>query len=580
MNPLRPLPLLALALLGCPVSPANDKADDTGSGGYRETGDVEETGETGDTAGDTADSAEDTAVDTAGDTADTGEEIGLAALVAWPARLVVNPGATYSLRVVAEQKSGERDVYTTATFASDDATIADVDAAGLVTAMGEGTTTLRVAAEGLETTVEVEVRAAMEARVTILNASTGLPIEKASVWNADVEYKTDASGLAVVAVTTAGPTTFTTWKDIDTAAISLVDTVNREITLSVPVVADLSPTAQLHGPVDFAGVEDASFGEEVFGLAAASVQGDLPLFEIDDLLGPNRTLTYYGVNVDVPSNLFVEGYLDDYYAGAWPGSVGVWGLGGPVAISDLSAGLNGTGDAMALIIDNIDRMSWGGSIGYVATAGSTTEAPLAPATAFSATAHLALPSLSSGFDGTEEQLVCTFDETPDGYLLTGLGLGAGVLDIDRIPTGSVSGATGSAVWTMAQVGGIGSGGGVAISVADDDGGTVTFPDFQDVPTIDAWTPSSRELQFTVDPDATFVRVTMEDNDGVIHYLYFDGSWTGLVEKHNWEFQRNNADVFVESYTILEGNLEEWIATGTLDPEGLGVTTVSRNRLVK
>ncbi len=577
----RPLPLLALSLLGCPESPEG-KETDTAGGGYRETGDALDTSDTSGHTGDTALDTDDTNGHTGetGDTADTGDETGLAELAVWPARIVVNPGATYALRVVAEDSSGERAAYTTAAFSADDTAVATVDAAGLVTAAAEGITTLRVAAEGLETTVEVEVRAAMEARVTILNASTGLPLEKASVWNNEVEYRTDAAGLAVVAVATAGPTTFTTWKDIDTVAISVVDTVNREFTIRVPVLADLTPTSQLHGSVDFTGVEDAGFGEEVFGLAAASVQGDLPLFEIDDLLGPDRILTYYGVEVNVPSNIFVEGYLDDYYAGAWPGRAGVWGLGGPVAISDLTAGLNGTGDAMALIIDNIDRMTWGGSIGYSTTAGSTTEAPLAPSNAFSDTAHVALPTLSAGFDGTEEQLVCTFDETTDGYLLTGLGLGAGVLDIDRIAPGSVGSATGSSVWTMAQVGGIGSGAGVAISVADDVDGTVTFPDFQDVPTIDAWTPSTRELQFTVDPDATFVRVTMEDDDGVMHYLYFDGSWTGLVDKHNWEFQRNNTDVYVESYAILDGNLESWIAESTLDPEGLGVTTVSRNRLSK
>jgi hypothetical protein len=577
MSSFRASLLLPLALYGCPVTTPDDKGDDSGSGGYRETGNAPDTADTADTAIDTAvDTAEDT-----GDTAeDTGEVVGLAELLAWPTHIVVNPGATYALRVVAEQNAGGRDVYTGATFTSDDPAVAEVSADGTVTAVAEGTTTLRVSAEGLEATVSVEVRAAMEARVTILNGSTGLPIEKASVFCADVEYRTDASGLAVVAVTTPGPTTFTTWKDIDTVAISLVDTVNRDITIRVPVVADLSPTAQLHGEVDFAGVGDASFGEEVFGLAAASVQTDLPLFDIEDLLGLDRTLNYYGVEVDVPSNLFVEGYLEDYYAGAWPGTAGVWGLGGPVAISDLTAGLNGTGDAMALIIDNIDRMRWGGSTGYTTTVGGTTEAPLAPSNAFGDSVHIALPSLSTGFEGTEEQLVCTFDDTADGYLLTGLGLGAGVVDVDRVAPGSVGGATGSAVWTMAQVGGLGSGGGTAVSVAVDDGGTVTFPDFQDVPSIDAWTPSSRELQFTVDPAATFVRVTMEDNEGVIHYLYFDGSWTGLVDKHNWEFQRNNADVFVESYTVLDGNLEQWIADNTLDPVGLGVTTVSRNRLVR
>ncbi|GDX79326.1 hypothetical protein LBMAG42_11370 [Deltaproteobacteria bacterium] len=576
MNPIRTSLLATLVLAGCPVVDAPAKDSDSGLG-YHETGLVEDTADTADsTIEDTSDTGD------SADTADTGEdtavEEGLRALDAWPRAMVVNVGATYALRVAATQNSGDRDLYTGAGFAADDAAVATVDAGGVVTAVGIGTTTIRVTAEGLEADLTIEVREASEAEVTVTNETTGAPIEGASVLTSAGTVLTDAAGQARAPVLDGAPTTFTVWLDDAYYAVSVLDTVSRKLTIPLPVTADQSPTSQLHGAVDFSGIADAALGEEVFGLASGTVQGELPLFEVDDLLGPNRTLDYHGVAVDVPSNLFVEGYLADYYAGVWPGAVGVWGLGGPVPISELAAGLNGTGDAMALIIDHLADFSWSQSGGYTAVSGATTEAPIAPSVAFSDTAHIALPTLSVGFEGTEEQFVCTFDETADGWVLTGLGLDAGVVDVQRVPVGSVSAARGSAVYTLAQVGGLGSGGGVSVATAPDDGGTVLFPDLQDIPVVNLWDHSSRELDVTVDAAATLVRVSFIDTDGLHHQLVTDGSWTGIVDKQNPSFGRGKADVLVESYTVFEGNFEEWVSTGDWNPEHRSPTTVARDTL--
>ena len=562
--------LTILVLAGCPVDPPAAKDTDSGLG-YHETGVLDDTGETGDSSqvetGDTADSGEDTAI-----------EEGLASIDAWPAAMVVNPGATYAVRVVGSQTSGARDVYLLATFASDDPAIAVVDAAGVVTAVALGTTTIRVGAEDFEVQLSVEVRDTLEAAITVTDATTGAPLDGASIFSALGTVVTDSTGLAHVPVTDGHPSTFTVWMDDAYYAVSVLDTVSRAFTVPLPVVADQSPTAELHGSIDFAGILDPGMGAEVMGLASGTIQGELSLFEVEDLLGPDRLLDYYGVEVMVPSNLFVEHFLGDFYAGVWPGPVGVWGLAGPVPIAEFAAGLNGTGDAMALIIDHLGDFTWGHDGGYTAVSGATTEAPLAPSISFSDTARIALPSLSVGFEGTEEQFVCAFDETPDGWVLTGLGLGAGVVDIQRVPVGSVSADGRSAVYTLAQVGGLGSGGGVAVSVAEDAGGTVLFPDLQDVPVINLWNKSTRELDVTVDAAATLVRVSLIDVNGLHHQLITDGGWTGIVDMQNPNFGRGKADVRVESYTVLDGTFEGWVSAGDWDPEHLGPTTVARNTL--
>ncbi len=559
----RSLLAMSLLLVACPgVDTAKGDSADTG-GGYVDSGDVLDTSETGET-GET------------GDTEDTGVEAGLAALDAWPSGLTVNVGATWSVRVVGTDKAGVRAVYTAAAFGSDDLSVATVDARGIVTAVGAGTATIDVSGEGFVVQLEVEVRAALEATVTVLDAATGAPIANASVWTNETEVETDAAGVATVSVASAGPINITAWETSEWFAVSVLDTISRDVVLKLKRADEREPSAQLHGDVDFSGMLNADAAEEVFGLASGSVQGPLPLFQIDDLLAADRTLVYFGVEVAVPSNLFVKGYLEDYYADAFAGPVAVWGLGGPVPIAELAAGLNGTGDAMALLIDHLDDLRWGVSGGHTASAGATTEAALVPSVSFTDTTKVALPSLSAGFEGTEEQLVCTFDGGDDGWVMTGLAMGAGVLDVRRVPAGSVPGSDRSAVWTMAQVGGIGSGPtGIAISAAADDGAsTLAFPDFQDIPTIDAWSFNTRHLDLTVDSDATLVRITMVDPRGRVHELYAGGSWSGVVDKHNDDFQRPTADITVQSLSVLDGHFEQGVTDGSIAPEAHEVESVS------
>ncbi|MSQ00963.1 MAG: hypothetical protein EXR71_03595 [Myxococcales bacterium] len=556
-------PATLMLFAGCPSGDGAKGDSDDESGGYVDTGDVTETGETGET-------------DDTGDTGDTGVEAGLAALDAWPGGLTVNVGAIWTVRVVGTDTAGVRAVYDAATFASDDPAVATVDGRGVVTAVAAGGTTIEVTAEGFAVRLEVVVRAALEATVTVLDAATGAPIANASVWTNETEVETDAAGLATVSVADAGPINITAWETSEWVAVSVLDTISRDVTLTLKRADDGAPSAQLHGDVDFASILTADAGEEVFGLASGSVQGPLPLFQIDDLLAADRTLVYYGVDVAVPSNLFVKGYLEDYYADSFPGPVAVWGLGGPVPIAELAAGLSGTGDAMRLLIDHLDDLRWGVVGGLTASAGATTEAPLAPSVAFVDAARVALPSLPAGFDGTEEQLVCTFDGGDDGWVLTGLAMGAGVLDVRRVPPGSVPGSDRSAIWTMAQVGGIGSGPtGIAVAAASDDGAsTMDFPDFLDIPTIDGWSFNTRQLDLTVDADASLVRMTMVDPRGRVHELYAGGSWSGVVDKHNDDFQRPTADITLQSLVILDGSFEQGVTDGTLDPAAHDVQSVS------
>ncbi|MBM4364972.1 MAG: Ig-like domain-containing protein [Deltaproteobacteria bacterium] len=583
MNSLARLGLVPLTLLlvACPAEDTGKEDSDPGENLDKETGYVEDTGETGDT-GESAVIPDDTGDSAPIDTGDSGQvEPGLAGLIAFPRAMVVNPGATYTLDVLAEEMSGDRHPYDMASFVSLDDTIATVDAMGVVTAVAVGSTAIVVSGDGVDTRVQIEVRDDYLATVTVIEGSTGLPIEGATVRAATGDFTTDASGIAYVTVADGGPVMLTTWIDEDHHAVSLANTVGRVFTIPLDALSDDEPSATIHGNVDFTDVPEADAGQMVMGLACASVQGALALLDIEDLLADTRTIEVFGVEADAPSNLFAKDYAEDFYAPAFPGDAGAWGLSGPIDIGEVTAGLNGTGDALALLVDHLDDMVWGKRLGLATVADATTETDFAPADAFSDVLNVALPTLPMGFDGTEEMFLMSAERAvPEGWLVTGLGMGSGVAEVQRVPSGSVPGSVQNAVFAFAQAGGLGSGGGVSVAVTGDDGGLAAFPDLLDLPVVDSWDAGSRALTITTDADADIVRVRLVDDNGRLHDIYVEGSWSGTLDKAQPEFERGKADVQVDVYGGIEGNFEHWLSTSTFEPDNHEPETRARYTLVK
>ena len=583
MNP-RSVPFF-LVLAGCTGTMAATDKDEATDGIYSETGDADtaETGnvdtvETGDTG--SVETGGETGTIETGDSGDT-DRPEASELDVWPTAMTVNPGASYRLRVVTTARDGTEEEARGASFASGDEFVATVDPTGVITAVAAGATQIQVDASGLTEFVDITVQDELAAYVTIVDGTTGLAIEGATVRTAIGDFTTDATGLAVATVADANAATLTAWINEDYHAVSLLETVGRSFTIPLAVLADDTGTAELHGTVDFGAVPDSGFSELVVGVACATVQQAPAMFDLADLLAENRTVSVFGVDADVPSNLFIETYAEDFSAPARSGPVATWGISGPIAIADVTAGLNDAGDALELFIANLDHMVWGLNTGYVAVAGSTTEVSLAPSEDFTDTLSLALPTLPLGFDGSEEQFVLTMDERVDeGFVVTGMGLGAGLADVDRVTPGSVPASIQSVVYTYAQAGGVGSGLGTSVSVAEEGRGTVTFPDLLDLPAVNSWNAGTRELDVTTDGDAQLVRISLIDDNGRVHDFYTDASWAGVVDKSMSEFERGQATVQVEAYAGLDGNLEHWFSTATFDPAGLSPDRRARERLVK
>lgn len=578
---------LSLLLVACPADVSTLDKNQDSDGIYSETGLVDDTGETnGDTdTADTGGTVVDTGLETGTiETGDTGGDTGrpdAIEIAAWPTNMTVNPGGMYSIRVVTTLRGGDRADTTDATFASMDESIATVDATGIVTAVAAGSTQIQVDSGGLSELLNITVRDELAAYVTVLDGSTGLPIEGATVHTAMGDFLTDSAGVAIAGVADSGAITITAWSDEAHHAVSLLNTVGRTFTIPLEALADDGNDAVLHGTVDFAGVADAGFSELVVGVGCATIQEAPVMFDLADLLAENREVSMFGVDVDVPSNLFIETYAEDYYAPASAGPVATWGISGPIAIADVTAGLNDTGDALELFVNNLGTMVWGLNTGYTAASGSTSEVSLAPSIELNDTLSLALPTLPFGFDGTEEQFVLSMDERLDeGFVVTGIGLGAGLADVDRVAPGSVPDTIKSVVYTYAQAGGVGSGGGTSISVATEGRGTVVFPDLLDLPVVNNWNVATLELDFATDNDAQFVRFSLIDEDGMVHDMYTDGSWSGVADKWLGGFERPKATVQLDTFAGVDGNLEHWFGTANLNPADLSPDRRAQERIVK
>jgi hypothetical protein len=465
-----------------------------------------------------------------------------------------------------------------ATYTSDDPTIATIDADGVVTALAEGSTTLRASLGGVEAASTVQVRADGVATITVLDGATGLPIEGARVaLPFTTSVRTDASGVALLPVTDALPITFSAWVDDTYNALTVTGMVGRQVTVSI-LPKDTNPrTGELAGAIDYSGVDDADWSEMVVGFAASSIQGALASFVLDDLFADDRGLSLFGVDVNAPGNVFIEGTVDDYVATARPGPVAAWGLGGPLAISDATSGFAGTGDALRLLSDNLDALSWGEVTGISASAGATAAADLAPAERFDDAVTVTLPALSIGFHGDEDLFVLATEERADeGYIVTGLGTGIGTLDVRTVPAGTVPGSLGTTVLAYGQVGGVGSGGATSASIAPVAAdGTATFAELQDIAVLDTWDAPTRAVGATVDPDADFVRIRLTDDVNRVHDVLAPASWSGTLPNCVNAFRLAHASVEVLSLHTADGSYEGWLNAGDLDPDTKSTLSAAR-----
>lgn len=559
---------LLLALIGCKGDKAPEEVEDTGDSIVWETGAVEdtaaETGETGE-SGETA------------ETGETGSE-GWLELRAAPDDLLVNPGANWTLRASALGEDGRWSTVD-ASWSSADPAVVTVEG-GVATAIAAGETTLQATLGSLAASVDVAVTDTLELVIRPVDAATGeaLPGATAVLDDGERVEDEDEDGVIALTVPDGAPAVVTVYIR-DYAAATLWGVVARDV--AVPLRANdglVVQTGEVLGAVDLSGVPSAAFDEIQVGFAAPGLRGPPLLADLEILIGAARTLEFFGLEADVPSNLYLDDVAEDYALEAELGPTAVWTLAGALPIAELTSGLEGTGDVFALLEAYKDQLVWGWAEGGELAADTALEADLAPALPLDRTVTAALGPLPLGFEGDEDALVLVGQTlAEEGLLVTGLGVGQGLVEVASADA-SLPDATGERAVALLQVGGLGSGGAVCAVSAEVVDGAVSLPDAPDAPSL-SFAGETRSFTISTDEDASFVHVAVQSADGTVRDLYVNGgAVSGILPQAGLPFGYGRTTWSLVALNTRTGTFDGFVGAGQLDVDALAAEADAAARL--
>lgn len=563
--------MLWLALLACRDKEPEVNRDPDPYTTTVDTGlfiDTDDTDDTDDTA-DTRDTA---------DTSDPVVDVAVASMALYPDGVTVHPGAVLPLRLVGHWDDGVISNIT-GTYITSDKKIATVDKDGLITAHTVGTVTLTAAWDKLTESVSLTVVDDGLITVTLIDATTGSPIKDGHIKVSEGDaYTTDAHGSASAPVTDGGPIEISAYLS-DYVPVTIWQTVSRDIVISLQSADAFEARGTATGSVDFDNVDSGEVTELVMGMVLPNMPHGPLMLDPDDLLSEDRTVTVYGIDADVPANLVLKNYAEEYEATVIAGEAAVWTIAGAMPISEVTSGLNGTSDAIGLLRDHIDSMVWGFSDAGTISGGSSAAVGISPSVSFTEKVDVIVPELSLGFNGSEEPLVMVGEFLPDeGVVVTGLGLGLGEIEVQTADH-TLSGSTGEVAMGIAQVGGLGTGGGVAASWAPVVDGVAELPAFQDIPEVTAFDATSHEFAMTSDSRASFVRVLIEGQDGTQRLLYTtSGDHTGVLPNPGFPMGYGNTNWTILALEVAEGTLEGRLVSGDILTPSIALTAQTATRV--
>lgn len=544
--------MVFLLLMACGRDKAPAAGEDTVPPVQWETGAATDTAETGETAAET------------GETADTGQVSALVALVAAPDGLVVQSGASWALRLSAQDRDGLwLDVEGDWTSSAPElVSVAD----GVATALAAGGVELSATVDGLSASASVTVREDGLLSVTLRDAETGalIPSGSAVIGEGDRVLDEDGDGRIQLPVDTGGPVTVSAYLRGYVPA-TVWETVGRELVLPLRAEGTVTPeSGLLAGEVDLSGVPEGDFGDIIVGLAASSLQGPVLLVDPDSLLATTRSVSIYGVDADVPENVYLRDIVEDYETPALAGPAAVWTLAGPLPILDLTAGFDETGDVFSLLLDHQDTLAWGWSPGGTVSAGSAVSADLAPYQTLDDRLDAEVGALPLGFSGDEQVLVLVGESLSDeGLVVTGFGLGSERVEVVAAPV-AIEGSLGREVVEVAQVGGLGSGGALCAARAWADGDAVVLPALPEVPDVSSFDGASRAFVLSSDASASLVHVVITDPSAAVRDLYFDGgAASGILPLAGIPFSYGRTTWTLLALHPDTGTFEGLLGTGAL-----------------
>lgn len=510
---------------------------------------------------DTSVVTDDSGTPDSGETGETGEpEAVPTGLVASPDGLVVHPGASWRVRAVGSWSDGTSDDVDATWTSSDESVLSVADGVATATAAGSVTLTATWGEHGDALTVEVRDDGLLTA--TVVDADTGavIPGVVLVIDEGDELPDDDGDGVVSTAVSSGAGLAVTASADGYVPA-TIWATVSRELILPLrPTPADEEIVTSVSGDVDVSAVPEAEFGEIIVGLAASSLQGHPLLVEPDALLSDNRSVSLYGIDAELPQNVYIDDVVETYIVPVQPGEAAVWSLAGALPVGDVTLSLDGAADALDLLWANVDGLMWDGDAVGALAEGGEAELGLAPDLPLDVELTAALGELPLGFSGDERALVLTGTMGEAGLLVTGFGVGSA--DMTVRDAGISADLTAVAV---AQVGGLGSGDAMCATTAAAQGDHIPLPPLPEAPDLGEFDPATRTFALSTDERMRFVRVTITGKDHGQRDLYLDGgAMSGILPYAYIPFWFGSTDWELLSLEPETEAFEAFVSTGRLD----------------
>jgi len=501
------MPLLLWGLLligGCPDETVDD--DDT-MPGFDPT---DEYGEADD---------DDSAGDDDDDTEDPGNPV--VAVDLQPDSYVIDTETSYPLLAVATFEDGTDARVVPDGWSLSDPAVAEVDSAGVVTALAEGETTITATYGGVDSdAVDLTVIPPGTLTALVVDASTDLPVEGATLYIGGSDEPvatavTDETGYATLAGEFAGPVTVhCLYASLIRTSIHLATSRSLRIPM-VPVNTEEGGT--IEGTAVW-GEEPGTFQVQ-FGLAATSMQVNPVFFDFSTLMSEERTLEVYGYEFEMPANMCVGGVEESFTTASHAGAASVYALTGTFDIEDVQTALEEAGEEsseistmVGMLSEHLQGISFAMQSGVEVVSAETVDVgSLEPFTTVTEEVPVVVPLPPLGFSGDDVPVVLPLAEVPgEGLVLIGLGSGAGGIVIDEVPrTGPLEGLEARYV-AVIEVDGIGNGNSRSGVISDTvaAGGEVLFPEFLDLPVLDTPTEMNYTWTFTPPDETDVFRVEM------------------------------------------------------------------------
>ncbi len=568
------LPLLILALTGCP----DDGLDDDTTDPYDP---IDEWGTDDDSTGDDDDDD---------DTTEPPNPV--ISVDLQPTPFTIDTATSYPLTTTAVWTDGSDDRVTADAYVVADPAVVSVDAAGAVTGLAEGETTITASYGGVDSDpATVTVVAPGSLLVTVVDALLGTPLEGAELCIGDSEAPlatalTDTTGLATLAGDFSGPVSVTVKKG-GYFRTSIVGATTRDLRLPV-----IPKSSEYTGTVEGTAVwlTDADPLEVQLGFAACSTHDNPVRFDFSSLMGADRTLSFFGAEFEMPANAVLGEVAEQFEAPAPTGPAAVFSMTGNFPIADIQAALEAAeegGEAAALVqmlAENLGEVSYGLTPGLTVLTDETQDVgDLEPFAGMGEEVAVVVPSTPLGFSTDDTPVVFPLaDLGTDGLVPIGMGAGVGgVVVHEATRTGALAGVEARYV-SVVEVDGIGTGGArsAVISDAVAEGGEVLFPEFLDLTVLETPTDMDFTWSFTGDADADLHFVAIEGAAFTWHvWVGGDASSFTLdkVEPHTGLY---HADWHQSAIGLRDTCFETLTQQGTpgLDEAWAHATRQSSNRL--